>query len=654
MRAPFHGLRRDQSGGANVALTLALAGAAALAAPAVAGAATYCVGSPAGPCDVSKPRSAAGLQDALSQAQASADDDVVRIDEGIYVGTFTYGGSSRVRIQGSGATTMIQGTGTLPALAVEGTSAETTVSDLAVQMASAGQSPSIGLRIGAGLAERVRVTNPGDSQGTAVMFAVGGDIADSTIMAGEATGIDDHGSAGAHDVRNTVIEGTVGVRARQGLWRLDRAQITATLGGVASYADVGTVVRNSLIRVSGLAGSPLATAALHQGDEGALLAEQVTILGGPDLRYGVLAAANGAMISVRSSIVAGGESSSFACKPGAVSQIFVAYSNFAPPDPGSTGACVPFQETAGTNTHFPPRFVDVLVTPGSPTVNLRLKHDSPLIDRGDPSLAHDEDLAHEDRVVDGDGDNVPMPDMGAYEYQRRPPTAVIAAPAAGAVAAGAPIGFRAHGSSDPDAGDVTLTYVWSFGDGATATGLTATHTYATPGPRTVTLTVTDPTGLTGSATRTLTVQGPSTDVPAPPSVGEQPSDRAAPVLSRLALSPREWRAPAAPPVPRAHLTLNEPATVRFAIARRAPGRRVKQACRKPNERNRARPRCVRWVATGGFTRRAGAGQNRVTVPRPLRSLAPGRYRLTLVATDAAGNRSVPTRLPFRVVRARAT
>ena len=70
------------------------------------------------------------------------------------------------------------------------------------------------------------------------------------------------------------------------------------------------------------------------------------------------------------------------------------------------------------------------------------------------------------------------------------------------------VAFDATTSSDPDAGD-TLTYAWTFGDGATATGATASHTYTAAGPFTVTLTVDDSKGGANSTTQTVTVTGGS-------------------------------------------------------------------------------------------------------------------------------------------------
>ena len=64
------------------------------------------------------------------------------------------------------------------------------------------------------------------------------------------------------------------------------------------------------------------------------------------------------------------------------------------------------------------------------------------------------------------------------------------------------VDFDATSSSDPDGGIVN--YEWDFGDGETGSGDIAGHYYATAGPFTVTLTVTDDMGATGSATGTVT------------------------------------------------------------------------------------------------------------------------------------------------------
>jgi PKD repeat protein len=69
------------------------------------------------------------------------------------------------------------------------------------------------------------------------------------------------------------------------------------------------------------------------------------------------------------------------------------------------------------------------------------------------------------------------------------------------------------GSTDPESG--ALSYAWNFGDGATATGATASHPYATAGTYTVTLTVTDPAGATDTETASVTVAQPPPDNQAP-------------------------------------------------------------------------------------------------------------------------------------------
>jgi len=67
--------------------------------------------------------------------------------------------------------------------------------------------------------------------------------------------------------------------------------------------------------------------------------------------------------------------------------------------------------------------------------------------------------------------------------------------------------FNASGSSDPDG--TIASYAWSFGDGTSASGVTASHTYAAGGTYSVTLTVTDNAAATGQAAGSVTVVAPN-------------------------------------------------------------------------------------------------------------------------------------------------
>ena len=71
--------------------------------------------------------------------------------------------------------------------------------------------------------------------------------------------------------------------------------------------------------------------------------------------------------------------------------------------------------------------------------------------------------------------------------------------------------FDGSGSADPDG--TVATYAWDFGDGATGTGSTPSHTYATTGSYTVSLQVTDNAGGTGSVTHVVTATVPTPVVP---------------------------------------------------------------------------------------------------------------------------------------------
>lgn len=89
----------------------------------------------------------------------------------------------------------------------------------------------------------------------------------------------------------------------------------------------------------------------------------------------------------------------------------------------------------------------------------------------------------------------------AVESRTAPPTAAVNGPFVSAE--GSPVAMSGAASSDPD-GDA-LTYQWSFGDGASASGVSVSHTYAQDGAYTVRLAVTDIRGLVDTAVATATV-----------------------------------------------------------------------------------------------------------------------------------------------------
>lgn len=72
---------------------------------------------------------------------------------------------------------------------------------------------------------------------------------------------------------------------------------------------------------------------------------------------------------------------------------------------------------------------------------------------------------------------------------------------------GVVLNFNAMQSSDPGGG--IISYQWNFGDGATANGIVVSHSYATAGVFTVTLTVSDNCSATGVDTAIATISNPN-------------------------------------------------------------------------------------------------------------------------------------------------
>jgi hypothetical protein len=98
--------------------------------------------------------------------------------------------------------------------------------------------------------------------------------------------------------------------------------------------------------------------------------------------------------------------------------------------------------------------------------------------------------------------------------------------------------------------------------------------------------------------------------------------------------------------------LSEAARVVLTVDRQLPGRRAGGRCVKPRPRLRSKPACIRLARAGRLVRSGRVDGNSVKFSGRIgkRALAAGRYQVTLVATDAADNRSRPARVLLQIVR----
>ena len=148
--------------------------------------------------------------------------------------------------------------------------------------------------------------------------------------------------------------------------------------------------------------------------------------------------------------------------------------------------------------------------------------------------------------------------------------------------------------------------------------------------------------------------------PVPPSGGPGGGDTTAPAITRLRMLRKRFavaKKRTAKSARRAKrgsaflFTLSEDARTSIAIARALPGRRSGKRCVKP--RKGLKRRCTRYTVVSTLIRtKTKQGVNRIAFSGRIgaRKLKPGRYRATVGAVDAAGNRAKARRVTFRVVR----
>lgn len=126
-----------------------------------------------------------------------------------------------------------------------------------------------------------------------------------------------------------------------------------------------------------------------------------------------------------------------------------------------------------------------------------------------------------------------------------------------------------------------------------------------------------------------------------------PADRTAPRLTGLALARSFTRAQGT----KLRFTLSEAAKVTLTFSQPKTGRRVGRSCRKTTRSNRRRPPCTIANVRGRLVLNGDQGANAIAFKGRLaarRQLGAGRYKLTAVAVDPAGNRSAASTRRFAI------
>ena len=149
-------------------------------------------------------------------------------------------------------------------------------------------------------------------------------------------------------------------------------------------------------------------------------------------------------------------------------------------------------------------------------------------------------------------------------------------------------------------------------------------------------------------TSAATPPAPTVSGPATAATPEPAAPTAGPALSKLHVSPARLRTGGRATV---SYTLSASATVAFRVERVLAGRRAGGRCVAATASTRSAAQCSRYRTLAGSLTDAGEqGANTLAFRARLggRALAPGRYRLRAVATDAAGSASTARLARFQI------
>jgi hypothetical protein len=100
-------------------------------------------------------------------------------------------------------------------------------------------------------------------------------------------------------------------------------------------------------------------------------------------------------------------------------------------------------------------------------------------------------------------------------------------------------------------------------------------------------------------------------------------------------------------------SLDQQASVSLAFSEKVAGRQVNGRCVAQTRKNRKQPGCKLTVSRGKLSFSSHTGTNKISFQGRIsrtRKLKPGRYKVTITATSAAGLLSSPKALSFSIVK----
>jgi PKD repeat protein len=171
---------------------------------------------------------------------------------------------------------------------------------------------------------------------------------------------------------------------------------------------------------------------------------------------------------------------------------------------------------------------------------------------------------------------------------------------------------QAFGISATDADGDPVTFSWNFGDGATATGATASHTYTAPGTFSVVVSANDGQGAVVTAQTSVTIDPP---------------------VIKLTKQSKKTKAGKKNPIA---VNASSAAVVKITLARAGAGWVKGKKCVTKRPSSKAKKRCD-LLLKKSLTRALPAGDSKIPFAGTWagKRLAPGKYRMT-VSPDQGG------------------